>query len=44
MKLNFWQILGILLIVVGAIFVIRNQIGNSSATPTTVPILQPETP
>lgn len=45
MKFNFWQILGVLLIVVGAIFVIRNQMSApDTRTPTTIPTIQPETP
>lgn len=43
MKLNFWQILGLLLILVGAVFVIRKQMINP-ASPTTLPVMQPDTP
>ncbi len=37
MKLNFWQILGIALLVIGAIFVIRKQMGSSSTTSVVSP-------
>lgn len=45
MKLNFWQILGVLLIVLGAVFVIRKQMSSpDTKTPATLPTLQHDTP
>ena len=39
MKFNFWQILGVLLIVVGVIFVIRKQRVSTSAPVTNTPVI-----
>lgn len=42
MKLNFWQILGAVLIVIGLIFVIRKQMANEAPAPQT-PVMKPTT-
>ena len=43
MKLNFWQILGIALILIGVIFVVRKQMAAPTAPPSTVaPAVTPE--
>jgi drug/metabolite transporter (DMT)-like permease len=43
MKLNFWQILGIALILIGVIFVVRKQMaGPATPPPTVAPAVTPE--
>ncbi len=42
MKLNFWQILGAVLIVIGVIFVIRKEMAGNAAAPQT-PVMTPTT-
>lgn len=37
MKLNFWQILGVILVVIGLIFVIRKELGSKSVEPLPAP-------
>lgn len=33
MKVNFWQVLGVILIVVGVVFVARKKMGSSDVKP-----------
>lgn len=43
MKLNFWQILGVALILIGVVFVVRKQMATPAAPPATVaPAVTPE--
>jgi drug/metabolite transporter (DMT)-like permease len=50
MKVNFWQVLGLLLIIVGVVFVARNKMGsgdvkkNGAPAPTPPPATTPATP
>jgi drug/metabolite transporter (DMT)-like permease len=37
MKVNFWQVLGLLLIVVGVVFVARKKMGTSDVQPPNGP-------
>jgi drug/metabolite transporter (DMT)-like permease len=37
MKLNFWQILGILVLIVGVVLVARRKMGTSDTVQPTVP-------
>ena len=34
MKVNFWQVVGVVLIVVGVIFVVRRKTGTDDTVPT----------
>ena len=35
MKINFWQVLGLLLIIVGVVLLARKRMGTSDVAPTT---------
>ncbi len=41
MKLNFWQVLGILLIIVGVVVVVMNKSDSKPTIPTTTLTTQP---
>jgi hypothetical protein len=38
MKVNFWQILGIILIILGVVFFARKKIGNQDKPPQSMPV------